>query len=422
MTVDSFPDRPPRPGSLIPPATIGNVSYLLDQAGIRCRYNEVKKKVEIDIPAHVGTSDNRDNATMTAVISLAAQRGMPTGHVGEYVNAVADRHAYNPVADWIRSRPWDGTDRLPEFLATVVEEEDYPADLKATLLRKWLRSAAAAATVPGYKGRGVLTFQGAQGIGKTSWVKRLVDDKALCDSVVKLDHHMDGSDKDSVLTAVTHWIVEIGELDSSFRRDIARLKGFLTRDSDKVRRPYDRRDSEYPRRTVFAATVNDPNFLVDGTGNSRWWTIAVDGLDHLHTIDMQQLFAQVAAEVDAGAHWWLTKEEEALLAEWNERHVATSVVAEAIHEWLQLDPAAAQNVVKVTASGLLKLVGIDRPTNPQAKECGAILRNLFGPSRRVQGREMWRVPLREPTAADLKDDAAATTAVPVKAYAPGEVF
>ncbi len=399
MTAENFPDRPLRQGSPIPPATIDNVAYLLDGARIACRYNEVKKNVEIAIPGHAGTAENLNEVTMTAIVSLCAQHGMSTGHTGEYVNAIADRHAYNPVADWIRSRPWDGTDRLPGIYATVVAQEDYPAVLKRILLNKWLRSAVAAALVPGYKGRGVLTFQGAQGIGKTSWVKELVSDPALRDSVVKLDHHLDGNNKDSILGAIANWIVEIGELDSSLKKDVARLKGFITSDSDRVRRPYARREAEYPRRTLFVATVNDPNFLVDGTGNSRWWTIAADKLDYDHGIDTQQLFAQMAVEVAQGGEWWLTPEEDGLLADWNARHVVTSVVADNIHAWLALD--GKQNIVTMTPTELLRTVGIDRPTNPQAKECGAILRDLFGPPRRINGRDKWKVPLREPTADDL---------------------
>lgn len=178
-------------------------------------------------------------------------------------NAIADGHAYNPVADWINSKPWDGVDRLPEIEATVHQQDHYPPILKTMLLRKWMRSAAAAAIRPGYKGRGVLTFQGPQGIGKTSWVKALVPEPKLRDSVVKLDHHLDGSNKDSILGAVSNWVVEIGELDSSLKKDVARLKGLITADSDRVRRPYDRRESEYPRRTLFIATVNDTSFLVE---------------------------------------------------------------------------------------------------------------------------------------------------------------
>lgn len=415
MTLIDFPDRPLRQGSPIPPATIENVAHLLAQEGITARYNEVKKKVEIAIPGHVGTSENFDNVTLTHIVSLCSKHGMPHGQVGPFVNAIADRHAYNPVADWIRSKPWDGTDRLPELYATVVEQEDYPQSLKHTLLNKWLRSAAAASIVPGYKGRGVLTFQGQQGIGKTSWVKALVSDRALADSVVKLDHAMDASSKDSILGAISHWIVEIGELDSSFKRDVARLKGFITSDSDLVRRPYDRRDSEYPRRTLFVATVNDPNFLVDPTGSSRWWTIAVERLRYEHDVDMQQLFAQMAVEIEAGQKWWLNADEEAALADWNSRHTMTSVVADAIHGCI--DPEGRKNIGWATPTDVLKIAGFDRPTNPQAKECAAILRDLFGQSSRINGRDKWRVPFKEPTAADLQ-----VRPKRGEVTAPGEVY
>jgi predicted P-loop ATPase len=374
---------------------------LLDHAGIRCRYNEVKKRVEIDIPDHRGTVDNQDNVSITHIISTAAKIGMPTGLIPEYVNAVADRNAYNPAADWIDSREWDGQDRFPAFLATVTTHPDYPTALKEALIRKWLRSAAAAAVIRGYKGRGVLTLQGQQGMGKTSWVKALVSDRALADSVVKLGHHLDAGNKDSQLGAISNWIVEIGELDSSFKRDIARLKGFLTDDSDRVRRPYDRRESEFPRRTVFLATVNEANFLIDQTGNSRWWTIAVEALDHRHVIDMQQVFAQMAAEVRAGAEWWLTGSEEAMLAEWNSRHMMVSAVEELLIEQLDLDRVGEPGLPAMTASETLKLLGWERPTNPQARECGAVLRRMLGAPKRVQGADRWRVPVRIGTAADL---------------------
>lgn len=401
MSAPAFPDAPLRPGSPFPPATINNVARLLERDGIRCRYNEVKKKVEIDIPGHRGTLDNRDNVTMTHVVSLAATVGMPVGHVPEYVNAVGDRHAYNPVADWVLSREWDGVDRRPAFLATITAHPDYPTELKATLMTKWLRSAAAAAVVPGYRGRGVLTLQGGQGIGKTSWVKSLVTDPSLADGVVKLGHHLDAGNKDSQLGAIANWIVEIGELDSSLKRDIGRLKGFLTLDSDRVRRPYDRKESEYPRRTVFVATVNDGRFLMDDTGNSRFWTIATERIDHQHGIDMQQAFAQAAHEVRSGATWWLDDAEEAALAEWNGRHTAVSVIEELLTARLDFDRVGEPGHPAMTASETLRVLGIASPTNPQARECGAALRKLIGPHFRTKGGDKWRVPIREATAEDL---------------------
>ena len=213
---------------------------------------------------------------------------------------------------------------------------------------------------------------------------------------------MDGGNKDSILGAITNWVVEIGELESSFRKDIDRLKGFLTTDFDRVRRPYDRRESEYPRRTVFVATVNGMNFLSDPTGNTRWWTIAVADLNFRHDIDMQQLFAQLAVEVDRSAQWWLTRDEEERLEAWNRRHRTVSAIAEKLADFVVVDPAVGSKAVALTATEMLEVMGYERPTNPQAKECAAALRDLLGESKRINGINKWRVPLKEPDADSLK--------------------
>ncbi|KZC81561.1 hypothetical protein AYR46_07415 [Sphingobium yanoikuyae] len=248
----------------------------------------------------------------------------------------------------------------------------------------------------------MLTLQGPQGINKTSWVRSLVDDLELREAVIKLDHHLDGGNKDSILGAVTNWIVEIGELDSSFRKDIARLKGVLTSDADRVRRPYARMESEYPRRTVFVATVNDAKFLVDPTGNSRWWTIAARKLRKDHGIDMQQLYAQLAVELKDGGQWWLTKAEELQLEAWNSRHKVVTAVAEMVMAWIDMDRLGHKSNQQLTATEMLKVVGLDKPTNSQCRECGSLLRELLGPPKRINGREKWRVPLKDIDAEAMK--------------------
>ena len=316
---------------------------------------------------------------MTQIISLAALNGLPFGQVPAYVEALADRKLYNPVADWITSKQWDGKDRLPEIYATITEKEDYPSHLKTILIYKWLISAVAAVLKPtGFKARGVLTLQGPQGVGKTSWLRSLVPDEQLREMTVKLDHHMDGGNKDSIIGAVTHWLVEIGELDSSFKKDIARLKGFLTSDFDKVRRPYSRTDSEYPRRTVFFASVNQPEFLIDRTGNSRWWTIPVSKINYEHGIDMQQLFAQLAEDFHENTAWWLNEHEEALLDSCNSEHLSVSVIRESLMEIVDLELKGKDGNPAMTPKEVLEKLGYNNPTNSKSKECAQILRELFG--------------------------------------------
>lgn len=392
----------PNPGcnGSSPPTTIPNVRHLLQSYKIIVRYDVIKKKLLIYLPGHSGTVDNADNVAMSQIISLATLNGMSYGRIPEYVTAIGDRNQANPVMDWIMSKPWDGADRLQAMCDTLITREDFPKPLKQQLIHRWLISSVAAVLKPsGFKARGVLTLQGPQSIGKTSWISSLVPDPILRDKAIKLDHHLDASNKDTIISAVSHWIVEIGELDSSFRKDIARLKGFLTSEHDKVRRPYGRADSEYPRRTVFCATVNDQFFLVDPTGNSRWWTLPVIKANFNHGIEMQQLFAQMAVDFAKCEPWWLTKEEEVLLETFNNQHRVISAIHERILEVVDVSKANETNLPAMMASELLRHVGIDRPTNTQCKECASILRELFGESKRINGQNKWRVPLIRNTGA-----------------------
>lgn len=390
----SFPNQPRKESHQIP-ATIDNVDHLLAAYDVYVRYDVIRKKILITILSLSGPTDNFDNTARSFLLSIAALNGMSTNKLLGIVELLAEQRPFNPVAEWILMIPWDGKDRLSDICETVTERDDYPVHLKNILICKWLLSAVAAALLPtGFKTRGVLTFQGPQGIGKTSWVMSLVPDPNLREVLVKVDHHLDPSNKDSILGAIAHWIVEIGELDSSFKRDIARLKGFLTSNSDKIRRPYAHTHSEYSRRTVFFASVNEDDFLVDKTGNSRWWTIPVTAIDYNHEIDMQQVFAQLAEDLKKGKQWWLTAEEEHLLEEYNREHRSVSVIREQLLNVLDLQLGDRDGSPAMTATEILKHLGYNNPSNAKAKECASILRELLGNSKRIHGLNKWRIPLK----------------------------
>lgn len=399
----SFPN-PPGPRNVLP-CTLQNTAYLLGKYQIDVRYNVIKKRCEIILPRHQMGTDNSEASALTHIISLAAANGMNTQSIPSFVEALADLNPYNPVAQWILSRAWDGKDRIADIVATLETREGFSLVLKRALIYRWLLSAVAAALKPkGFKARGVLTLQGPQGCGKTSWAMALVSDPALREMVIRIDHHLDPNNKDSVLTAVSHWVVEIGELDSSFRKDVARLKGFLTSDQDKLRRPYAKSDSEYSRRSVFCATVNENNFLIDMTGNARFWSLPLVRVQYNHTIDMQQLYAQLAVDYAHGAQWWLTPDEEALLEVSNRAHRAISAIQEMLAECLDLEQKAPK-WTNLAAIEVLKLVGLDKPTNPQCRECAAILRDLFGEPKKHRGIYKWRVPLKPFSPEDEADEA-----------------
>lgn len=392
---DTFPHQKlGKSGEIRLLSTIPNVDRLLKGHGIEARYDVIRKEDDIQIPGVPGISENFANVIIEYVTSLATLNGISAGQIPGYVSVIANRNLFNPVQTWIKSKPWDGTDRLPDVYGTLVVREDFPVKLKEILIYRWLLSAVAAALMStGFRTRGVLVLQGRQLLGKTSWILALIPESLLRDSVILTGHHLDPSNKDSMTTAIKHWIVELGELDSSFRKDVARLKGFLTSDRDKVRRPYARTNSEYQRRTVFAASVNEETFLVDPTGNSRFWTLPVVEIDYRHDIDMQQVFAQLAVELERGAQWWLTPEEDAELEVQNDAHRAVSSLEEMILPALNFKIPAEQ-LRYMSATEVLQAIGFERPTNPQCRECGGVLRRHIGPPKKIQGISKWKVPLK----------------------------
>ena len=106
------------------------------------RYNLIRKRVEITVPWVFGTVENGDAVSLSHVLSLASQYGMPTGLVPTFIDAIADENAYNPVADWIASHAWDGQDRLAAICNTITPTAGYPLELRDSVVTRWLLSVS----------------------------------------------------------------------------------------------------------------------------------------------------------------------------------------------------------------------------------------------------------------------------------------
>lgn len=371
--------------------TVENLTYMLGEYGITARYNEVRKLTQVAIPGRAYSPDNEANCVLAEITSMAARNRMPQSMLSDYLKLIADRNAHNPVKTWITSKPWDRRSRIADLCATVIVAGE--RTLTDQLIFRWLVSAVAALFMPhGFESHGVLVFTGPQGQGKTKWIKRLVPSELL--DVVLVGAVLDPNNKDTVTNAISHWLVELGELDATFRKsDIARLKAFITMAMDKVRRPYDRVETVYQRRTVFFASVNEDRYLVDDTGNRRWWTVPVVSVNYAHSIDMQQLWAEVLELWRAGEQHWLTDDEFKALNALNAEHENVDPVEEMIQAAFDWNQLAGMGSRDMTASEVLVAIGFDKPNKAQATHCSKVLKKLTGtdPVKRNNGR-FFRMP------------------------------
>lgn len=371
--------------------TIPNLAHLLGHYGFVVRYDVIRKDLRITYPGQTGTLDNQRSKAFDTVLSLCALNRLPKSDTQSFLLSIGDDNAVNPVMDFITSKPWDGRSRFADLLDTVQTRQGYDRELLAMLLRRWMISAVAAAAKPfGFWSKGVLVFQGEQSLGKTAWIRSLLPE-GLRD-LVKIDATINPDNKDTIISAVSHWLVELGELDGTLRKaDIARLKGFISQDVDQFRRPYGRVEEKFQRRTVFFASVNPEQFLADDTGNVRWWTVPVAAVNYSHTIDMQQMWAEVFAWYEAGERWWLERDEEARLEAVNASHQQ----AEPIEELIMARYSAGGDWPaprRMTASEILVSIGYDKPTKAQLNSAANALRKLFGEPKKTKAGRFYEIP------------------------------
>lgn len=359
-----------------------NVRGVMILNKISCLYNVIKKRMEITVPESNFIQDMQEEAALIDIEDRCIQMNIPHTKVRDYLKLLAIE--YNPVRDWMESRRWDGESRLQSFLDSITSPNQA---LKEMLMKKWLISCVAAACEPkGVELEGILVFQGAQGLGKTLWFKRLAnyDEGWLLEGAT-----LNPSDKDSVKQAVSHWIVELGEIESTFKKsDIDQLKAFVTKKTDELRLPYDRAFTTYQRRTAFYASVNAREFLTDTSGNRRFWVIPVNGIDVNHGVDMQQLWAEVKETMyrPGQKNWFLSPDERAQLQESNELYRTQSSVEDLILEHVDFKDATTK---PVQMTKLLRDLGVSNPRMADFKDAARILSEHGKEPRRSSGKKIY---------------------------------
>lgn len=247
---------------------------------------------------------------ITATASWMEYCGMSpkVSDMGRVIVRVADHNKYNPVVDEIEQLKWDGKKRLDGWLSYYLGAEDSKANM--WFGRKWMIGAVARAMQPGCKMDNMLILEGAQDLQKSTALRVLSD--ALTPGVFT-DEMSDPNSKDAALQMQGAWIIEIAELDSLRRAEINQIKAWLTRQNDRLRRPYGKVVEEFPRSCVFAGTVNpvgNSGYLKDPTGGRRFWPVLCTAIDIAALKqDARQLWAEAADLFRRGEQWWLTKEE-----------------------------------------------------------------------------------------------------------------
>lgn len=277
--------------------TIENLTFFLEQNNIKVKYNIISHRMEIEGFKSENQEQIEENAPALIEDQLRLE-GNTQSRIASYLNVLAARNSYNPILDTINSTVWDGKTRLNDLfkllgIDTNTDENKY----NRIFLRKWLMQCICGLHNDMKKPFSldiVLVFKGKQGTGKTRLLEALtLDSRYFGDGVV-----LDVRNKDDIMQSLSKWICELGEISSTFKKDIDSLKAFISKSVDEFRVPYGKTAVQYPRMTSFCGTVNEDEFLIDRTGNRRFAVIPLQedlyiDYDDIKNFDFLQLWAEI---------------------------------------------------------------------------------------------------------------------------------
>lgn len=289
-------------------STFSNFKTMCRLQNIPVRLNVIQRTLAVPSEICKGHSPNgAESAFCVELQDCCTRAGIRTNakQVQTWVKVLADANRVNPVREYLERQ--SAIYQIPEnergkacmqvfdclqFADGVTEEQ---RGKYANLFGKWLVQCVAMAHNENgkYGADFVLVLQSKrQGAGKTSFFRHLCSPKELRDYFLE-GCSMDPSNKDDVLQNTSCWICELGELEGTTRKkEVDRLKAFLTNKSDRVRAPYDAAACDYPRLTCYAGTVNEPDFLREA--GRRFVILPIVGveLSQLKQLDINAMWAE----------------------------------------------------------------------------------------------------------------------------------
>jgi predicted P-loop ATPase len=292
----------------------------------------------------------------------------------------------------------------PEFERLPQADKDRMLTYMELAGTKWLVAAVRRVYDPGCRVDNMLILEGGQGALKSTTLK-VLGDRWFTDATLRFE------DKDSLLIIQGRWIVEMAELEGMNKADTSATKKFLTQHVDLFRPPYGRKLVQYPRRCIFAGSVNHDIYLKDDSGNRRFWPVRVESIDiDRLRADVDQLWAEAAALHKAGVPHWVLPHEKPLFEEAQEARFDTDAWEETVLDYLDgagefaLSTAGSLNKVKTDQimTGALKLDKARWDRQAKIRVVGILRRNGWFRRKDSAGSRQWWYVRPEPADPSLK--------------------
>jgi hypothetical protein len=238
---------------------------------------------------------------------------------------------FNPFEDYFFNLPTydEKTDYITQLANTITTTKQ---ELWQQCFKKWLVAMVGCVLDEKVINHTVIVFSGKQGLGKTTWVEKLVP-KQLKEYL--FSGTINPNNKDTLVQLAECMLINLDELENLNRSEIGSLKEIITKTQIRMRKAYGHNNETMPRRASFAGSVNTAQFLNDSTGSRRFLCFELEDIKYQHDVDINLVFSQALFLFKSGFRFWFDQEEIKAISQNNEQYQLHSPEEELLLTWFE---------------------------------------------------------------------------------------
>ena len=198
------------------------------------------------------------------------------------LKAACDSNRFHPIRNYLNGCRWDGVPRLSRLFIDYLGTPDDAYHRQVA--RLVMVAGVARVFEPGCKFDHAVILEGAEGLGKSSFIRGLAGKPQWFGEL----HGRFNDRKGLVEQMQGAWMIEMPELSGFNKSAVVEVKAFMSARSDNVRLAYEARSMDFLRQCILWGSTNDRKYLQSETGDRRFFPIEV-----MINIDMKRLAANI---------------------------------------------------------------------------------------------------------------------------------